>query len=168
MCSSLFISLQHPDPKEIQINLTGFLNPKNARIFLGELWELLTSAQNHISGIPEQFIEQKKEEIKKRQVIDIKKKYAENINTLCLYKALYRISNITLFTETDYVLKDFTVTIWSSYLCRNIVSACMLNVELSLAYICSFKKLKFTRVANITRTYLMVQVYTVNISFNIS
>jgi hypothetical protein len=31
-----------------------------------------TSAQNHISGIPEQFIEQKKEEIKKRQVIDKK------------------------------------------------------------------------------------------------
>lgn len=66
--SSQFVSLQHPDPKEIQINLTGFLNPRNARIFLGELWELLASAQAHVSGIPEQFIEQKKEEIKKRQV----------------------------------------------------------------------------------------------------
>ena len=52
----------------MQINLTGFLNPKNARIFMGELWELLCSAQDNIGGIPAKFVEQKKEEIKKRQV----------------------------------------------------------------------------------------------------
>lgn len=60
--------LQNPDPKDMQINLTGFLNPKNSRIFIQELWELLCSAQDNISGIPAQFVEQKKEEIKKRQV----------------------------------------------------------------------------------------------------
>lgn len=70
-CETVFLPcmlLQFPDPKEMQINLTGFLNPKNARIFLGELWDLLLSAQENIGGIPAQFLEQKKEEIKKRQV----------------------------------------------------------------------------------------------------
>jgi serine/arginine repetitive matrix protein 1 len=52
----------------MQINLTGFLNAKNARSLLHELWDLLCSAQENISGIPTAFVEQKKEEIKKRQV----------------------------------------------------------------------------------------------------
>ena len=52
----------------MQINLTGFLNAKNARTFLTELWDLLCSAQENDTGIPTQFLEQKKEEIKKRQV----------------------------------------------------------------------------------------------------
>lgn len=52
----------------MQINLTGFLNPKNARIFLGELWEHLCSAQDNIGGIPAKFVEQKKEEIKRKKV----------------------------------------------------------------------------------------------------
>ena len=60
--------LQNPNPKTMQINLTGFLNAKNAMRFMSELWELLTSAQDNIAGIPAAFLEQKKEEIKKRQV----------------------------------------------------------------------------------------------------
>merc|ERR1712087_141131 len=52
---------------EMQINLTGFLNAKNARLFQAELWDLLCSAQENDAGIPTQFLEQKKEEIKKRQ-----------------------------------------------------------------------------------------------------
>ena len=36
---------------------------------MSELWELLCSAQENIGGIPAKFVEQKKEEIKKRQVI---------------------------------------------------------------------------------------------------
>ena len=52
----------------MQINLTGFLNQKNARIFVAELWELLGSAMENIGGIPAKFVEQKKEEIKRRQV----------------------------------------------------------------------------------------------------
>lgn len=53
----------------MQINLTGFLNGKNAREFMGELWPLLLSAQENIAGIPSAFLELKKEEIKQRQVI---------------------------------------------------------------------------------------------------
>jgi serine/arginine repetitive matrix protein 1 len=59
---------QFPDPKKMQINLTGFLNGKNARIFMTDLWELLLSAQDSPTGIPDALMEMKKEEIKKRMV----------------------------------------------------------------------------------------------------
>lgn len=52
----------------MQINLTGFLNGKNARILMSELWDLLLSAQESSAGIPEIFMAQKKEEIKQRKV----------------------------------------------------------------------------------------------------
>jgi len=52
----------------MQMNLTGFLNAKNSRIFMQELWTLLLSAMENIGGIPAEFVEQKKEEIKVRQV----------------------------------------------------------------------------------------------------
>ena len=61
----------------MQINLTGFLNGKNARIFMGELWKLLDSAQNNDSGIPQEMIDKKKEEIKNRRV-----------RALCICRAL--------------------------------------------------------------------------------
>merc|ERR1712178_672868 len=46
---------RYPSGKDVQVNCTGFLNARNARIFVEELWELLCSAQ------------EKKEEIKRRQ-----------------------------------------------------------------------------------------------------
>merc|ERR1711970_628621 len=49
----------HPDPKMMQINLTGFLNGKKAREFMAQLWPLLVSAQSNPSGIPDQIIEAK-------------------------------------------------------------------------------------------------------------
>ena len=51
---------QYPDAKMIQINLSGFLNAKNARMFMSELWAMLDSAQQNAVGIP--------------QLIDVKKK----------------------------------------------------------------------------------------------
>jgi len=62
------VTVQNPDGRQMQMNLTGFLNAKNARTFIQELWELLLSAQENIGGIPAVFLEQKKEEIKMRQV----------------------------------------------------------------------------------------------------
>ena len=44
------LDTKDPDPRKMQINLTGFVNGKNARIFMGELWSLLDSAQNTESG----------------------------------------------------------------------------------------------------------------------
>ena len=59
---------QFPDPRELQMNITGFLNGKNARLFMQELWDLLTSAQNTVGGIPARFLEQKKEELRQKKV----------------------------------------------------------------------------------------------------
>ena len=42
---------------------------------MSELWDLLCSAQENIGGIPAKFVEQKKEEIKKRQVMYINVHY---------------------------------------------------------------------------------------------
>ncbi|GAA50810.1 serine/arginine repetitive matrix protein 1 [Clonorchis sinensis] len=58
----------HPDPKEIQINITGFLNSKNARVFLTELWDLLLSAMENPEGVPSLLLDAKKAEILQRQV----------------------------------------------------------------------------------------------------
>ena len=60
------LKTKNPDPKKMQISLSGFLNGKNARIFMGDLWKLLDSAQKTTSGIPQEFIDKKKEEMKSK------------------------------------------------------------------------------------------------------
>ena len=50
----------------MQINLTGFLE-KSTQGFILELWRLLLSAQSSVSGIPKQFLEDKKKEILRTQ-----------------------------------------------------------------------------------------------------
>jgi len=57
---------QFPDPKTMQINITGFLDT-DAADFMKQLWKLLISAQENIGGIPQEFLEKKKEEIKARK-----------------------------------------------------------------------------------------------------
>ncbi len=53
----------------MQINLTGFLQQKNARVFMGELWALLVSAQQSPVGIPAKFLEAKKNELAAREQV---------------------------------------------------------------------------------------------------
>ena len=53
---------QFPDAKTVQINLTGFLE-SSTPVFMSELWEMLTSAQSNIGGIPSSILEAKKAEI---------------------------------------------------------------------------------------------------------
>nr|VZI42928.1 unnamed protein product [Spirometra erinaceieuropaei] len=69
LCDYVFnqLSEQHPDPKEIQINMTGFLLSKNARIFISELWDLLLSAMGTPGGVPAVFLEAKKAELSQKQ-----------------------------------------------------------------------------------------------------
>uniref|UniRef100_A0ABI7WKH5 PWI domain-containing protein n=1 Tax=Felis catus TaxID=9685 RepID=A0ABI7WKH5_FELCA len=62
------LEVKNPVSKIMQINLTGLLNGKNAREFMGELWPQLLSAQENIAGIPSASLELKKEEIKQRQI----------------------------------------------------------------------------------------------------
>jgi len=52
--------------KTVQIQLTGFME-KNTVKFMKELWALLLSAQNTASGVPQQFLDAKEEEIKKKK-----------------------------------------------------------------------------------------------------
>jgi serine/arginine repetitive matrix protein 1 len=54
----------------MQINLTGFLGGSKARLFIGELWKLLASAQTSPDGIPLELVEMKKKELLKRQEED--------------------------------------------------------------------------------------------------
>ncbi|RWS27848.1 serine/arginine repetitive matrix protein 1-like protein, partial [Leptotrombidium deliense] len=66
-----------PDGKLMQINLTGFLEGRNARVFMGELWDLLLSAQKSADGIPPILVELKKEELRKKQEEDEERKKLE-------------------------------------------------------------------------------------------
>ncbi|KAL8055933.1 hypothetical protein ABFX02_04G087600 [Erythranthe guttata] len=52
--------------KEIQISLTGFME-RNTGKFMKELWVLLLSAQQNVSGVPQQFLDAKEEETKQKQ-----------------------------------------------------------------------------------------------------
>ncbi|KAK1357223.1 Serine/arginine repetitive matrix protein 1 [Heracleum sosnowskyi] len=52
--------------KEIQIQLTGFME-KNTGKFMKELWTLLLSAEKNVSGVPQQFLDAKEEEVKKKK-----------------------------------------------------------------------------------------------------
>ncbi|XP_051134312.1 uncharacterized protein LOC127253666 isoform X2 [Andrographis paniculata] len=52
--------------KEVQISLTGFME-RNTGKFMKELWSLLLSAQQNVTGIPQQFLDVKEEETKKKK-----------------------------------------------------------------------------------------------------
>merc|ERR1740121_3510659 len=69
--------LEHPpeeglDPKMLQVNLTGFMERKAAP-FVSELWQHLLSAQESPVGVPQEFIDKKKEDLK------VKKQEAERV-----------------------------------------------------------------------------------------
>ncbi|KAL5991782.1 hypothetical protein ACLOJK_012693 [Asimina triloba] len=55
------------DGKQVQIQLTGFME-KNTGKFMKELWTLLLSAQKNVSGVPQQFLDAKEEETRKKKV----------------------------------------------------------------------------------------------------
>ncbi|CAO1621360.1 unnamed protein product [Sympodiomycopsis kandeliae] len=52
-----------PDPRKMQVSLLGFLDSSTAP-FMSELWSLLLSAQESVGGIPREFVEKKKEEMR--------------------------------------------------------------------------------------------------------
>ena len=82
-----------PDPRRIQINLTGFLD-RNAASFVAELWNLLLSAQeNHLpgqKGIPTELLKEK--------IIEIDK-----------------LNQVTLINYTDYFFGLMTNNLSRSY-----------------------------------------------------
>ena len=62
------IIMQEVNGKQVQIQLTGFME-KNTGKFMKELWTLLLSAQKNASGVPQQFLDAKQEETRKLQKI---------------------------------------------------------------------------------------------------
>lgn len=54
------------DPRDLQINITGFLGAK-AKVFMEELWELLVEASRSPLGIPSQLLEAEKQQIEQQQ-----------------------------------------------------------------------------------------------------
>lgn len=54
------------DPKMLQISMTGFMERK-AGAFCSELWKNLLSAQASPVGVPQEFLERKKQELEKKR-----------------------------------------------------------------------------------------------------
>lgn len=57
---------QSVDPRQLQISLTGFLE-KNTSLFCRELWQLLVSANQTGTGIPQRFLDEKAEELRRQK-----------------------------------------------------------------------------------------------------
>ncbi|KAJ1837801.1 Serine/arginine repetitive matrix protein 1, partial [Coemansia sp. RSA 486] len=55
-----------PDPRTMQVNLTGFFEAKTQE-FMQNLWKVLLEAQKSPGGIPESFIQKKIEELKRQR-----------------------------------------------------------------------------------------------------
>ncbi len=62
-------TLEKLDPRKLEIKLTGFLE-NNTQKFIKELWNLMLSAQKEIGGIPKEFLEKKKQEIKQKMELE--------------------------------------------------------------------------------------------------
>merc|ERR1712060_846405 len=54
------------DPKLLQVNLTGFMERKAAP-FVSELWTHLLSAQESPVGVPQEFIDKKKDDLRAKK-----------------------------------------------------------------------------------------------------
>merc|ERR1719161_370669 len=59
-------TLKKLDPRQMQINLTGFMERKAAP-FCRDLWSHLLSAQQSVIGVPNQFIEDKKKQMEEKK-----------------------------------------------------------------------------------------------------
>ncbi|KAJ8489145.1 hypothetical protein ONZ51_g3099 [Trametes cubensis] len=60
-----------PDPRRMQINLTGFLT-NSTPAFMSALWKLLLEAQDSPAGVPRTFVEEKKEEMRQAKAGDVR------------------------------------------------------------------------------------------------
>ncbi len=64
---------RYPDPKRFQLNMTGFLE-RHAAVFCRQLWIHLISAQESPEGIPKQFVDDKKHQMRMKKADDQKRK----------------------------------------------------------------------------------------------
>ncbi|KAG0184479.1 Serine/arginine repetitive matrix protein 1 [Apophysomyces sp. BC1034] len=92
---------ENPDPKMMQINLTGFLE-KNTQSFILELWKLLLSAQDAVGGIPKAFLEQKKEELRQKKEHEALLKARQN----AVMEAIRKRKELELIEQRENEAKD--------------------------------------------------------------
>jgi serine/arginine repetitive matrix protein 1 len=59
------------DPREIQLNIDGFLEDKTP-LFMEELWKLLVSANSNPFGIPQEFLDKEREILEKESKVQEK------------------------------------------------------------------------------------------------
>lgn len=81
------------------------MNGKNARMFIGELWKHLLSAQENIGGIPSDFLEKKKEEIRQRKVRFIGQQNVDNSESYL--QQVKMVSIIIFFFTYLFLCKRF-------------------------------------------------------------
>ncbi|KAK5104432.1 hypothetical protein LTS08_002321 [Lithohypha guttulata] len=62
LCFNLLEGSRYPNIKELQIQLTGFLD-KDTPKFCKDLWNLCLSAQSNHQGVPKELLEAKKQEL---------------------------------------------------------------------------------------------------------
>jgi hypothetical protein len=86
----------------MQINLTGFLGGSKARLFIGELWNLLANAQSSPDGIPAELVEMKKKELQKAKVNTFNHLFSRSEESK---DRSVLISLIVFFIKTDKVKK---------------------------------------------------------------
>lgn len=87
------VVMQEVNGKEVQIQITGFME-KNTGKFMKELWSLLLSAQKNASGVPQQFLDAKEEELRKKKVHF---NLAQALSSLVVYffpKFLFPLTNL--------------------------------------------------------------------------
>jgi len=101
---------QFPDPKTLQINMTGFLNAKKSRDLVGELWPMLVSACENGTGIPTVILEKKKRDIEDRDKtamdLDELMKEAREKNDLNTHKDEIKRKNETTVKNEPINLDD--------------------------------------------------------------
>lgn len=108
--------------KEIQISLTGFME-KNTGKFMKELWTHLLSAQKNASGVPQEFLDAKVEEARKKKVetdritseIQRKKEKEgqeleqERMKTMDGDDGIYRAKNAAMEPSSRHQIRDSTM-----------------------------------------------------------
>lgn len=94
--------------KEVQISLTGFME-KNTGKFMKELWALLLSAQKNASGVPQQFLDAKEEETRRKKVEadrianEIEKKKEKEIKELEQEKMKKMLASAIIWVHVLYL-----------------------------------------------------------------
>ena len=108
-----------PDPRRIQINLTGFLD-RNASQFALDLWKLLLSAQENYQpgrkGIPDEMIKEKMEEFSRINEVssmapDVYNRRAISFETICRNCAIEH-SKLLLDTYDRGMKRTMMVLLW--------------------------------------------------------